>query len=153
MIVWHSYGQRTEPRSGQTGKQMLCSIEQLESRRLLAAGDLDVSFAGGGSGITDLPTGVGQNVFTVLGSRSVAVLPDDRFLVLGGAFANDPLSLARFRADGTLDTTFGTAGHVAFRFNFEPYHRGEAVFVQPDGKILVVGYFIVFEAVDDPMSV
>ena len=129
---------------------MLCSIEQLEARRLLAAGDLDVSFAGGG--ITDLPSGVGQNIFTDLGSRSVAVLPDDRFVVLGGAFGNDPLSLARFTADGALDTTFGTGGRVGFRFDFEPIHRGEAVFVQPDGKILVVGYIVVIEA-GDPTAI
>ena len=63
---------------------MLVLIEQLEPRHLFAAGDPDAAFASG-SGVADLPNGIGEKVFTVLGSRSVAVLPDDRFVVLGGA--------------------------------------------------------------------
>jgi uncharacterized delta-60 repeat protein len=58
----------------------------------------------------------------------------------GGTFS---FAVARFNANGTLDTSFGTGGQASAEF-FAPPMQGaqefaRAVLVQPDGKILVAG--------------
>ena len=58
----------------------------------------------------------------------------------GGTFA---FAVARFNANGSLDTSFGSGGHASVEF-FAPPMEGtqefaDAVLVQPDGKILVAG--------------
>ena len=58
----------------------------------------------------------------------------------GGTFS---FAVARFNANGTLDTSFGTGGQASVEF-FAPPMQGaqefaRAVLVQPDGKILVAG--------------
>ena len=46
--------------------------------------------------------------------------------------------MARYNADGSLDTTFGTSGKVVTDFGVRR-GRGRAIALQPDGKILVAG--------------
>ncbi|HKL21899.1 MAG TPA: delta-60 repeat domain-containing protein, partial [Tichowtungia sp.] len=58
--------------------------------------------------------------------EAVALQPDGRIVVGGTA-------LARFMADGALDTTFGQAGSVDV-----PY-RIRGIAVQSDGRIVIVG--------------
>ncbi len=48
--------------------------------------------------------------------------------------------LARLNSDGSLDSTFGQAGHVVHRLRFDSSPRGVAVL--PDGKILVAGTWL-----------
>jgi len=91
-----------------------------------AGGDLDPSFN---------PGGVGANS----GVNAVVVQPDGKILI-GGAFSSyngnaaASNNIARLNANGILDTTFnsggaGTDGAVT------------AIALQPDGKILVGGFF------------
>ena len=48
------------------------------------------------------------------------------------------MRVIRLNDDGTLDTSFGTAGVVTVDF-FGGYDEASDVVIQPDGKILVVG--------------
>ncbi|HEY7641257.1 MAG TPA: Calx-beta domain-containing protein [Steroidobacteraceae bacterium] len=72
------------------------------------------------------------------GESGMAIQSDGKIVMVGGKFLD--FVLARFNADGTLDTTFGTAGKVttdlAGGFAQE---RARAVAIQPDGKIVVAG--------------
>ena len=104
------------------------AIEQLESRRLLSAGELDPSFGTGGKVVTDFGgTDSGQ---------AVAVQSDGRIVVVGHRGEAD-FVLARYNANGTLDTTFGSVGRVTTDFGGQD--AAFAVAVQADGRIVTAG--------------
>src|SRR6185437_4809580 len=100
--------------------------------RFLPTGQLDATFGSGG------------------GLQGVALQPDGKIIWVGSqntpgfpAFGTFSFALARFNANGTLDTSFGTGGQARVEF-FAPPMQGaqefaRAVLVQPDGKILVAG--------------
>jgi uncharacterized delta-60 repeat protein len=99
-----------------------------------AAGDLDTSFSDDGKRVTDLSA---RGDF----AGAVAVQTDGKIVVAGSAAydTRDPkFALARYNADGTIDTTFGDDGMV--RTNFTP--REDAAYgvaIQTDGKIVAAG--------------
>ena len=69
------------------------------------------------------------------GGEDIELLPDGKIL---GTFLEDgpnQIVVNRCNTDGSLDTTFGTAGEV--RIN-DGVSGGNKILVQPDGKILVV---------------
>jgi uncharacterized delta-60 repeat protein len=83
------------------------AVEVLESRRLLSAGDLDLTFGTGGT------TTVGYSGPADDSARAVVVLPDGKLLVAGESTAADSVpTFSRYLVSGQLDTTFGTGGHV-----------------------------------------
>jgi uncharacterized delta-60 repeat protein len=97
--------------------------------RYLPNGSLDTSFGAGGKVTTAfaLPGDTGDGV---------AIQNDGKIVVVGrvsGLFA-----VARYNPDGSLDTSFGTAGEVTTDFGSTP---GEAsgVVLQPDGKLVAAG--------------
>jgi uncharacterized delta-60 repeat protein len=106
-------------------------LEQLEDRTLLNAGALDPSF------------GIGGKLTTHFGGfdncRALAIQPDGRILVVGYVAVNGTLDfgLARYNADGSLDTSFGAGGEVITDVggNGDP----DGIVVLPSGKILVAG--------------
>jgi uncharacterized delta-60 repeat protein len=109
------------------------AFESLEDRRLLAAGMLDPTFGFGGMVVTDFAEGSAI-------VESVAVQNDGKIVVAGriqDATFND-LALARYRADGTLDSTFGEGGKVITDFGGR-YEGAESLALQNDGKIIVAG--------------
>jgi len=84
--------------------------------------------------------------FAGYGSRRevnfVAIQPDNKIIVIGTVYHDGDLSsiaLARYNADGSLDTGFGNGGgliaHIAGDFD-----EGYAVILQPGGKIVAIGY-------------
>ena len=102
--------------------------------RLDSTGDLDPSFGG---------TGVVTTDFTNNDSYATGVLiqPDGKIITTGRATsATSDFLLTRFKADGQLDSTFGTNG---FRLTSvatgEDYIYGSLL--QPDGKVVVAGYY------------
>ena len=113
-------------------------LEALEDRCLLSAGALDPTFGSGG-----LLTGPS---FTA-GAEAVVVQPDGK-IVTGGAgtvagkhLSSPAFALARYNANGTLDSSFGNNGIVTTL-------AGSAVgaievisglALQSDGKIVAVG--------------
>jgi uncharacterized delta-60 repeat protein len=73
------------------------------------------------------------------GDRSaMARQPDGKFVIVGGTFID--FVLARFNANGTLDTTFGAGGKVTTDMVAGEQEEALAVAVQPDGRIVVAGY-------------
>src|SRR5690606_36056341 len=108
-----------------------------ELARYNADGTLDASFGSGG---------VVQVQFRTVRDAvlDVAVQPDGRILVAGTARAlvnlpaNDDFAVARFEADGTLDTSFGVDG-VAFADFAGRVDGADDILILPDGSIVVVG--------------
>ena len=107
--------------------------DELAVARLLPDGTLDASFDGDGKVTTAIGTLEDQ-------ARAVAIDGLGRIVVAGYTrSANRDLALARYLADGTLDTSFSSDGKVAV-----PVGTGDdeaaAIAIQPDGRIVVVGY-------------
>src|SRR5262245_40839135 len=94
-------------------------------------GDLDPGFGIGGKVVTNLTRG-GINFGVV---NTVAVQSDGK-IVVGGGGQSGPFMVARFQANGQLDSTFGTNGIVVRQETTTPVL---AIALQPDGKIVVVG--------------
>ena len=99
--------------------------------RLNADGTRDTSFTPGGAGTNNRAF---DNVVSALASQ-----PDGK-LIVGGAFfkfngdAAAPHYVLRLNADGTLDTSFNAGGWGAHGYV-------EALALQPDGKVIIGGYF------------
>ncbi len=100
-----------------------------------APGDLDPSFGTGGKVTTD---------FSGFGGRAAAVAlqPDGKIIAggrAGGAnFYGTGFGVARYNADGSLDSTFGIGGTVTIDFFFGD-DEVHSVLAQPDGKIVAAG--------------
>jgi uncharacterized delta-60 repeat protein len=96
-------------------------------------GTLDTSF--GGTGIATASVGVSS-----VQGYAVALQADGKTLAGGRAYVGGDYDffLVRYNADGSLDTTFGTGGHVITRVSntTDEVHK---ILVQPDGKILAGG--------------
>jgi len=91
-------------------------------------GSLDPTFGSGG-----IPGTVESGVIAG-GHEGVALQPDGKIVVAGGL---QDMVVARYNADGSLDTSFGNAGVVSTpQSDFE---YGTAVALTPDGKIIVAG--------------
>ena len=100
-------------------------FESLEFRQMFNAGALDATFGSGGL-VAGIPG-------FMAGATSVQ---RDGKVVLAGAWGQD-FAVARLKADGTLDGTFGGTGMVTTHFDGRDF--GSSVAVQPDGKIVVAG--------------
>jgi uncharacterized delta-60 repeat protein len=70
----------------------------------------------------------------------VAVQGDGKIVVVGTARleSSNHLTVLRFEADGSPDTTFGYNGYSIIDFGVNS--EGRAVAIQPDGKIVVAGH-------------
>ena len=93
------------------------------------------SFATDG-GYTTTPVSASTN-----GAYDVVEQPDGKFVVSGYAAVggNYDFAVARYNADGSLDTSFGTGGMVTTLFGTST-DLGASVMLQADGKIVVAGY-------------
>ena len=109
--------------------------ERFALARYAAEGTLDDSF--GGDGTVRTSFGPGRDWI-----NAVAIQPDGRIIAVGGAFTargyNVRLALARYNADGSLDTSFGGDGRVLTNIT-RGYDYVEDVSLQDDGKIVVAG--------------
>ena len=93
--------------------------------RYNADGSLDESFSGDGKQISDFETE----------ASSVALQADGK-IVAAGSYHSD-FALERYNDDGSLDTSFGAGGLRTTDFGGSDY--GDALEIQADGKIVVVG--------------
>jgi uncharacterized delta-60 repeat protein len=113
--------------------------------RYLPDGSLDTTFDGDGRVITPF-AGVTYPTGHAL-ARRVAVQDDGKILAVG-ELADDAgayIALARYLADGSLDVTFGGDGKVVVDAGVWP----EDMVLQPDGKIVVTGWFAVIRLLPD----
>jgi uncharacterized delta-60 repeat protein len=110
-----------------------------------ADGTLDPSFGNGGLVTT-----------TFLGgdsAASIVMLPDGRAVVAGYTSPNLAFTLmavARYLPSGALDTTFDGDGRVTVLFphpppGFESYAEAATVLLQPDGRLVLVGNYGIFQ--------
>jgi uncharacterized delta-60 repeat protein len=100
--------------------------------RYNADGTLDTGFGESGKVTTE----IGRNSDT---ANSVALQNDGKIVVAGYTFApgNNDFAVARYNANGTLDTAFNGTGKATADFSKLDY--GRSVAVQSDGKIVVAG--------------
>ncbi|EFL88256.1 tandem-95 repeat protein, partial [Ahrensia sp. R2A130] len=101
--------------------------------RYNADGTLDTGF--GGTGIVETPVGPSAEQAYAVTEQS-----DGKLIVAGSALngSNSDFVIVRYNLDGSLDTSFGTAG--IFTYDLGGSDTVNDILVQPDGKILVVGY-------------
>jgi uncharacterized delta-60 repeat protein len=92
-------------------------------------GDLDPTFGGGGWAITEVP-GYFQTSDAVL-------QPDGRIVVIASAAGNE-MAAWRLQSDGDPDPSFGGDGLATIAF--ERTSGARAAALQPDGKLVLVGY-------------
>ena len=121
------------------GKIVLAAGESFTVARYNPDGSPDRSF--GGDGFASLPFLGGRALAT-----EVSIAADGKILVGGGTVAGESwdstledFAAARFNADGTVDTSFGSGGRAVTDF----YGREDqlrAVAASPGGKVVAVGY-------------
>ena len=108
--------------------------------RFLDNGSLDAGFAANGIATTDFSAGDDM-------AAAMAVQTDGKIVLAGRTLqgSSNDFAVVRFCPDGSLDNGvncgspgFGAGGKVTTDFGGNDY--GEAVLIQPDGDIVVVGY-------------
>jgi uncharacterized delta-60 repeat protein len=73
-------------------------------------------------------------------AADVAIQEDGKIVVAGTGGTNTDFAIARLNGDGTSDPSFGTDGKVLT--DLAGFDHAEALALQKDGKILVVGFGI-----------
>ncbi len=116
--------------------------------RYTAAGALDPSFGGAGTGVFDITDDVAHR-FSFGG---LAAAPDGKLIVVGSHVEPGPdgtipafgehhdlgAAVLRFNPDGTLDADFGTGGRQVMTTGV--FMSGDSVVALPDGSAVVAGY-------------
>jgi uncharacterized delta-60 repeat protein len=92
-------------------------------------GTLDPTFSGDGKQTTDF---TGRDV-----AEGIAIQPNGK-IVVGGSAAGD-LAAARYMADGAADSSFSGDGKTRAGFADPHAPGGQAVAVQPNGRVMVAG--------------
>jgi uncharacterized delta-60 repeat protein len=100
-------------------------------------GNLDPTFGVSGTVLTDFAGGDDH--------AQAIVIQSDGKIVVGGYSYEGPatgfdFALARYKADGSLDTTFGQGGKVVTNFVGGSSDEIQALAIQTDGKLLATGY-------------
>lgn len=120
--------------AGGTWEPFDAGLELLAIVRYMPDGSLDPTFGTSGKKtltINDL------SIF----ATDIAVLPNGRILICGGAWNGDDerLLIVRLNADGTPDNSFDGDGMMTIKVG-NLYQDANALVVYPDGKFLVGGY-------------
>jgi uncharacterized delta-60 repeat protein len=97
-------------------------------------GQLDATFGDEGTVTTNFTTGMREEA-----AQGVAIRDDGRIVAAGWSWLHRPrFALARYEADGDLDTTFGGDGKVVTNFD-GPGEHAQDVAIQGNGKVVAVG--------------
>jgi uncharacterized delta-60 repeat protein len=102
--------------------------------RYTPGGTLDTSF--NGSGKVTTPIGAGSDI-----ARAAAIDPQGRVVASGKSSngVNDDFALARYNANGTLDTSFNGSGKVTTPFGSSSQEAALGVAIDPAGRIVAAG--------------
>ena len=113
-------------------------VEALEDRCVASAGALDPTFGSGGTVTTSF-----GNTYSNAHARALAIQPNGQIVAGGdstnGSFMQGYFDLARYNANGSLDSTFGSKGLVQTKFASPVV--AHALALQSDGKILLAGAY------------
>lgn len=103
--------------------------------RYHADGSLDPGFGDKGKVLTDFLGRLDE-------AYAMAITAADRIILAGRAYEQDGeiylFAMARYTADGHLDTSFGEEGKVRTDFGYSRV-EANAIAIQPDGKIVLAG--------------
>lgn len=99
-------------------------------------GGIDAAFGNGGSVITDF--GSSNEAIEAIALQSDGKIIAAGFTSSGGG--GDKFALVRYGIEGALDPEFGTGGKVIADFPGTTVDQAYDLAIQPDGKIVVVGY-------------
>jgi len=99
--------------------------------RFTATGQLDTTFGNGG--IASLVNSTPTQIALQSNGRLLVASGEAARLVFQAQPAAQPGTISRYYSNGSLDTTFGSAGTVA------SVAAASALLLQPDGKIVVAG--------------
>ncbi|WP_374073585.1 delta-60 repeat domain-containing protein [Bdellovibrio bacteriovorus] len=99
-------------------------------------GSLDTSFNSTGKVITDISSGS----YDV--AHDVTLQGDGKIIVAGysNISSNRDFTVVRYNTDGSLDTSFNSTGKVTTDIGSTSTDYGNAISLQSDGKIIVVGH-------------
>ncbi|HUR97813.1 MAG TPA: FG-GAP-like repeat-containing protein, partial [Pyrinomonadaceae bacterium] len=93
-------------------------------------------------GSLDSSFGIGGKITTAFSNLDIArdtvIQPDGRIVLGGGSNNNAAFTMARYKSNGDLDTTFGVGGKVVLPFGTVE-SQIMALTLQPDGKFLTAG--------------
>lgn len=119
--------------SGYTNDDPTNSGRDFAVVRYNADGSLDSAFGVGGKVMTDIGTSTSDGAFVV------AVQPDGKIVAAGFTFSGGAVDVAivRYNSNGSLDSTFGSAGKIVKDFA-GAHDEVESLVIQPDGKIVVL---------------
>jgi uncharacterized delta-60 repeat protein len=113
-------------------------VEAMEERQMLNAGGLDPSFGLGGKVSLGIPGGGIDEIKAVTRQNDGKIVVAGYVTMPGG---DRDFAVARFLANGTLDSTFGLNNSGIITTDFQGGDdRAFSVLVQPDGKIVAAGY-------------
>src|SRR5262249_41708070 len=107
-------------------------IGELALARFKTNGNLDTTFRSGGEVLTAFMVGS-----TPASGSSRGVVVTSAGQIVAVADNGTDYFLARYNANGTLDSTFGQGGKVTTVFGSGTYEENLAQ--QPDGKLVVIG--------------
>ncbi|MBI4285756.1 MAG: hypothetical protein HY670_07665 [Chloroflexi bacterium] len=123
---------------------MTASLGDFAVARYNADGSLDPTFDTDGKVTTSFGSSGRDQAW------AVAIQSDGKIVVVGDttAFGRNFFAVARYNADGSLDTTFDADGKVTTDFgtagDISPLAQGLSVALQSDGKIVAAGSFFKF---------
>jgi uncharacterized delta-60 repeat protein len=162
-----SFGQGGKVSSVNATAAALYPVGTANAGKIVAVGSVSSRRTGGDFAVTryntngtvDTSFGVKGKVTTDFGAsesaQTVAVQPDGKIVVAGDYYNStaalpDGFALARYNADGSLDTTFGSGGKVVTPLWDSYLHD---VVLQGDGKIVVVARAAETAGQDDHFAV
>ncbi|MBI2219167.1 MAG: hypothetical protein HYU51_17940 [Candidatus Rokubacteria bacterium] len=156
--IWSVAIYKTGPHVGKivaAGDSTASGLNVFALARYNTDGSLDTTF-GGGTGKVATSFALPGNVNVTAQALSVAIQSDDRIVLAGNTVkgfdfscfdcpANNGFNfaLARYDADGNLDTSFGGTGKVITDIGGFSFGGGDAAYsvvIQSDGKIVAAGY-------------
>ena len=130
-------------------------LQQPDGKWLLVGGGGAGGLSGGGGAAPGFAVRLNADfsIDTTFGTNGIASLawgefytcvtlqPDGKILIGGGEgpLGGGQCTIGRLNSDGSLDTTFGQGGSVASSFS-NPASGFNSLIVQPDGKIVGIGY-------------
>jgi uncharacterized delta-60 repeat protein len=118
------------------GEAIVAQSSQFALARYNANGSLDTTFDNNGKVLTNFTSSASEEAL------AMAVDASGKVVVAGFAFVGDgrQFALARYNADGSLDTTFDGDGKVLTDFTSSTSEEARAIALQTDGKIVVAGF-------------
>ena len=134
-----SYSIERRRRLGSLAITLAISVGSLAipAAALAADGAIDPSFNGSGYHFATDGTGISLDpvVDRVPTVRVPTVVQSDGKVVIGGRGADNFMTLVRYNADGTLDTSFGTGGFVKRQFPVTPGTVANPPALGPSGAV------------------